>query len=79
MVENDGEKNENQYEEPENLVKDYKTAICYLKELQQFSVTVSYSELLDLTSRAQECVECDALRNKKHKSITDFFKKYYYY
>jgi hypothetical protein len=40
MVENEGEKkednDENQYEEPENMVKDYKTAICYLEELQKF-------------------------------------------
>jgi len=44
MVENGGEKNEyndeNQYKEPENLAKDYKTAICYLEELQKFSFSV---------------------------------------
>jgi len=79
MVENESEKDEdnveNQYEEPENMVKDYITAICYLEELQKFSLTVSNSELLDLISRAKECVERDALQNKKQKSITDFFKK----
>lgn len=79
MVENESEKDEdndeNQYEEPENMVKDYKTAICYLEELQKFSLTVSNSELLDLISRAKECVERDVLQNKKQKSITDFFQK----
>ena len=78
-IENESEKDEdndeNQYEEPENMVKDYKTAICYLEELQKFSLTVSNSELLDLISRAKECVERDALQNKKQKSITDFFQK----
>jgi len=60
--EKDEDNDENQYEEPENMVKDYKTAICYL-------------EVLDLISRAKECVERDALQNKKQKSITDFFQK----
>jgi hypothetical protein len=58
MAENECEKdkdnNENQYEEPENLVKNYKTAICYLEELQTFSLTVSNSELLNFTLRAKE-------------------------
>lgn len=39
MAENEGEKNEdndeNQYEEPKNLVKDYKISICYPEELQK--------------------------------------------
>jgi len=47
MVENKGEKDEdndeNQYEEPENLIKDYKTVsgFCRLEKLQQFSFTTS--------------------------------------
>ncbi|KAF0768537.1 tigger transposable element-derived protein 6-like [Aphis craccivora] len=47
MVENEGEKDEdndeNQYEEPENLIKDYKTVsgFCCLEKLQQFSFTTS--------------------------------------
>jgi len=56
------------------MVKDYKTAICYLQELQKFSLTVSNSELLDLTSRAKECVERDALQ-KKAKINNRFFEK----
>jgi hypothetical protein len=84
MVENECEKDkdndENQYEEPKNLVKYYKTAICYLEELQTFSLAVSNSELLNFTLGAKECVESDALQYKKQKSITVFFfKKYNYY
>ncbi|CAI6363844.1 unnamed protein product [Macrosiphum euphorbiae] len=79
MVDNEGEKHEdndeNQYEEPENMVKDFKTDICYLEELHKFSLPVSNIELLDLTLRAKEYVERHALQNKKQKSITDFFQK----
>jgi len=41
MVENEGEKDEdndeNQYEEPENLIRNYKTVICCLEKLKQLS------------------------------------------
>ncbi|XP_025191173.1 tigger transposable element-derived protein 1-like [Melanaphis sacchari] len=57
MIENkcekDGDNDESQ-EEPKNLVKDYKTANYYLEELQKFSLTVSNSRLLDLTSKAKD-------------------------
>lgn len=53
------------YEEPESLKKkkNYKTSICYLKEVRKFSLTVSYSEHLDSTSRTKECVERDVFRS----------------
>lgn len=41
-----------------------KISIFYLKELQTFSLTVSNSELLDLTPKDKICVECDVKKKK---------------
>lgn len=51
-----------------NLIQDYKTAITYLEELREFSLTVPNSELLDLTPRARKCVEREPFSNKKQKT-----------
>lgn len=45
MIEDQGENNEKtdndeNYEEPENLIKDYKTAFCYLDEPQRLPSSV---------------------------------------
>lgn len=46
--------------------EDYKT-ISYLEKLQKYSLIVSNSEFLDLTSKAKECVEHELV--PKQKSI----------
>jgi hypothetical protein len=69
LVKNQGEKdeetgNEKNYKEPGNLIKDYKTAICYLELLRKFSQTVSNTEFLDFTLISNVCVERDAFEIK---------------
>lgn len=60
------------YEEQENLIKDCKTAIFYLEELQKCFLTVSYTDILSLASRIKNCV--DDL-TKKQKILVIFPQK----
>lgn len=80
MVEDRGKKDEvtnnvEDYDETRNPIKDYKTAISYLEELLKLSLTMSYTELLDFTSRSNVCVECVTFRTNNQKIITVFFQK----
>ncbi|VVC44439.1 Hypothetical protein CINCED_3A022846 [Cinara cedri] len=60
----------------EPKIKDFKTAISYLEELQKFSsATISNSNLLELTIKARECAERAALNHKKQSNIKNYFSK----
>ncbi|XP_060867637.1 tigger transposable element-derived protein 4-like [Metopolophium dirhodum] len=54
-VENDDNDDSETNDEPK--IKDFKTAISYLEELQKLSATISNSNLLELTTKARECAE----------------------
>ncbi|KAL4152706.1 hypothetical protein QTP88_000539 [Uroleucon formosanum] len=70
-VENDDNDDSETNDEPK--IKDFKTAISYLEELQRFSATISNTNLLELTTKARECVERGALKHKKQSNIKNFF------
>ncbi|VVC34596.1 Hypothetical protein CINCED_3A015074, partial [Cinara cedri] len=59
----------------EPKIKDFKTAISYLEELQKFSATISNSNLLELTTKVRECAERAALNHKNQSNIKNYFSK----
>ncbi|VVC40654.1 Hypothetical protein CINCED_3A000059 [Cinara cedri] len=59
----------------ESKIKDFKTVISYLEELQKCSATISNSNLLELTTKARECAERTALNHKKQSNIKNYFSK----
>lgn len=70
---NDDDDDSENNDEPK--IKDFKTAILYLEELQKFSATISNSNLLELTTKARECAERAALNHKKQSNIKNYFYK----
>ncbi|XP_027850981.1 tigger transposable element-derived protein 1-like [Aphis gossypii] len=70
-VENDDNDDSETNDEPK--IKDFKTAISYLEELQKFSATISNTNLLELTTKARECAESAALKHKKQSNIKNYF------
>jgi len=70
-VENDDNDDSETNDEPK--IKDFKTAISYLEELQRFSATISNTNLLELTTKARECAERAALKHKKQSNIKNYF------
>jgi len=70
-VENDDNDDSETKDEPK--IKDFKTAISYLEELQKFSATFSNTNLLELTTKALECAERAALKHKKQSNIKNYF------
>jgi len=77
--EKEGENNDDDDDDSETndepKIKDFKTAISYLEELQKFSATISNSNLLELTTKARECAERAALNHKKQSNIKNCFSK----
>ncbi|XP_025205101.1 tigger transposable element-derived protein 6-like [Metopolophium dirhodum] len=69
--ENDDNDDSETNDEPK--IKDFKTAISYLEDLQKFSAMISNSNLLELTTKARECAEHAALKHKKQSNIKNYF------
>ncbi|KAL4098198.1 hypothetical protein QTP88_022846 [Uroleucon formosanum] len=70
-VENDENDDSETNDEPK--IKDFKTAISYLEELQRFLATISNTNLLELATKARECAERAALKHKMQSNIKNYF------